>query len=245
MAHVLTEVGRTNHGAELLEKAAQLDPEYRLARQMYGRLEFDRIRVPGPPVIAPPPMERAPEPAADQVEELPVSAPEESIPDSEIEKAAEPHGSSAAEVLEPSESQDAAIGLDQVAPDAQTPPPSSHVPEPVSVDIESNADAEDGAGADYPKAKAGPAGEVEQAIANAHAGDWVRALKLVSMHSTGGDVDAWEAALTEMCDMESAPREAWEALGDLYMRMSRPQNASEAYSRAIEARDGGGGDRER
>ena len=245
MAHVLTEVGRTNHGAELLEKAAQLDPDYWLARQMYGRLEFDRVRVPGPPVVAPPPVEPAPEAAADQVEEPPASAPEKSIPASEIETADEPDVSSAAEVLYPSESEDTAIGLDQVAPDSETAPSSPDVPEPVILDVEPDADAADRAGADNPKAEAGPASEVERATAHARAGDWVRAIKLITMYSRGGEIEAWEAALTEICDMDSAPHEAWEALGDLYMRMSRPQNASEAYGRAIEARSGGGGDQGR
>ena len=55
MAHIFTEIGRTNHAAELLDRAASLDPDQRIAREMYGRLEFNRMRLVEPASIAPPP----------------------------------------------------------------------------------------------------------------------------------------------------------------------------------------------
>ena len=83
-----------------------------------------------------------------------------------------------------------------------------------------------------------PLSEADQAVGRARDGDWDGAMNLVAAYSAVGDLQTWEHALKTICDQKGAPPLAWEALGDLHMRQSQPQTASEAYGRAIEVRNG-------
>ena len=66
---------------------------------------------------------------------------------------------------------------------------------------------------------------------------------LIEKHFTlsrddGGPDAAFSLEPSELQALTRECRAAWEALGDLHMRQSQPQTASEAYGRAIEVRNG-------
>ncbi len=248
MAHIFTEIGRTNHAAELLDRAASLDPEQRVAREMYGRLEFNRMRPVEPASIAPPPgmgyREKVQTGAIDRdgtVSPKPYPTPEESTID-------------AADFGEPAEVRTPATRPtpelyvdDKPAParggDSEAAAPEETAGAPVAIDSgDSRSDsshepaAPDGA-AGSPQIDKPPPPPVGRAVELAREGYWDEAMNLIRAHSVSGDLQAWEQALQQICGLDDAPAAAWETLGDLYMRESRPRDASRAYARAGEVRD--------
>ncbi len=247
MAHIFTEIGRTNHAAELLDRASSLDPEQRLAREMYGRLEFDRINLAEPASIAPPPGESSrAKIEAEAGEQYQKSSPErDSTPEQSVK--------TVADSAEPEEAKVA-------APPPSTEPYLDDTPAPVAPDSEAgeqeqlaDASAEiDSGGVDVEMsgepmvpAMEAQSPETEEplppsaiaAIELAREGYWDEAMNLVRVHSAEDDLQAWEAALREICGLDEAPATAWEILGDVYMRQSLPQDGARAYARANELKD--------
>ncbi len=237
MAHIFTEIGRTNHAAELLDRAASLDPEQRVAREMYGRLEFNRVRLVEPASIAPPPGTGGREKVQTGVDDRDRTV----SPDPELTPEESTIG--AADFEEPEE----------VRTSATLPDPEPFVddePAPVDGDPEVGAPAAVDGGdlpsglfdePAAPNAAAVPP-QVDKppatvgAVERARRGHWDEAMNLIEAHLASGDLQASEQALQDICGLDEAPAAAWETLGDLYMRQSRPRDASGAYARASEAR---------
>ncbi len=249
MAHVLTEIGRTNHGAELLDRAADLDPEHRVARDLYGRLEFKRMRTVAPASIAPPPAASDGETvhSRDDVRASDVSEPSDATPDELTRNTARADEAQETPISDelPALEIDAQNDSTPVDSDSEPATPEKSVEAPALVDgSHPNADSSDkisGSGAalaDSDDRGGAPLSEADQAVGRARDGDWDGAMNLVAAYSAVGDLQTWEHALKTICDQKGAPPLAWEALGDLHMRQSQPQTASEAYGRAIEVRNG-------
>ena len=248
MAHIFTEIGRTNHAAELLDRAAFLDPEQRVAHEMYGRLEFNRMRLVEPASIAPPPgtaargkvqagaseRDRDISPKPDLTPEEPAieatdfEEPEEvrtsaTLPDPERFVGDEPaplRADSEAAEQERMAGAPAVIESDEVRSGLSDEPTSPDAAEAIS-----------------PQVDTPPTPPAVGAVERAREGNWDEAMNLVKLHSAGSDPHAWEEALQEICSIDDAPAAAWETLGDLYMRQGRARDASRAYARANEVRD--------
>lgn len=248
MAHVLTEIGRTNHGAELLDRASELDPEHEVAREMYGRLEFNRMRPNPPASIAAPPASRqseSPGALADNQGDDVLQA-SDSVPDELTGISADAEEADKV----PASGESPTLELD-IQAESPTDAPNSGSPEDGaladavdSLDEDepqpatSGEDSEARAGmADLPERNSAPLSQAQMAVKSARQGDWEAAMRIVATHMAEGDLQEWEQAIKTICDTDGTPPSAWEALGDLYMRQSRPQTASMAYGRAIEARN--------
>lgn len=247
MAHIFTEIGRTNHAAELLDRASSLDPEQRLARETYGRLEFDRMSLAEPASIAPPPgVSSRAKIEAEAGEQDRIASPErDSTPEQPVETVADP--------AEPEEAK-------AVLPQPSTVPylddtPAPVAPNPEAAEQEQMADApaaidSDGTDVGISEEPIVPAMEAQSpeteeplppsaiaAIELAREGYWDEAMNLVRVHSAEDNLQAWEAALREICGLDEAPATAWEILGDVYMRQSLPQDGARAYARANELKE--------
>ena len=245
MAHIFTEIGRTNHAAELLDRASSLDPEQRLAREMYGRLEFNRMRLTEPASIAPPPG------ASDREKPHPEAGERDPIVSPETDFTAEEPTITTADLADFEEAQ-AAAALPSAEPYVDDAPAPAH-PDPEASAQEQAADvsaAIDGGGArelpetpavqeitaDSPQIDELPPPPTVVAVERARHGHWDDAIDLVRAHSVEGDLQAWGDVLQEICDLDDAPATAWETLGDVYMRQSRPRDGAHAYARANELR---------
>lgn len=250
MAHMLTEVGRTNHGAELVERAAALDPEHRLAAEMYGRLEFNRMRLPAPPQV--------PSPAGGRVN----GAAWESRPaalaaktDSQVQPptAGLEAGVVAEGVTAGGGSAEPAIALlanaearpAELIGTATVPSPSEtedapadeveKAPEPVGDRGQAERFWDPAALVGAGVEQRPPENEAERALALARAGEWDDVAPMLVGLTAADAAEGWEPALREISALPGAPAFVLAALGDLYMRQSRPQLATEAYMRAVKA----------
>jgi tetratricopeptide (TPR) repeat protein len=228
LAHVLAERGRTAEGQDLLDRAGEIDPEYREARQMLAQLELHRLVLPKPPHIDPPPNtqpdNQQPPATGSQQTTMKASAgtppnfEQSDVKPTSLELAGPPdpnaHGKGHTEASSlPGPSA-------PMSPAIQAPDQSELTVRP--------PEALDEVAASLTITQMDWARELLQR------GDWIEAERVIREISSDTELPLNEVdtLLEEAATHEAIAAACWQLLGDFRMRAQRPQAAAEAYLHA-------------
>lgn len=228
LAHVLAERGRTAEGQDLLDRAGEIDPEYREGRQMLAQLELHRLVLPEAPQIDPPPTLHSDHQRASDTESQQQSVHAADAPAATLDH---PDGRPT--------SPEMAVGLDpdqhgkRLEKTAPAPVPTA----PVSSTIQAPSPATRlGRNPDPPEELAEnlTITQIDWARELIHRANWIEAERVIREISSDTEVspDDVDNLLEEAASHETIAAVCWQLLGDFRMRTRRPQAATEAYLRA-------------